>query len=277
MSVQVCVVCRQVWRLPGVAPCFGRSFLLVRNHSSSYPTRSLDGSSYPLPWPQHSVPFSVKEPFMNTFLGLFFLRRIANTHGYTFKVSEFLQGAKEAVFAVAGALSSPERRSILQSVLSPHLYTTVRQSLESLPDGSRMHLDVESIRHVQLSCVNSVVGATEPGDEHPLEWLGQRVIASKSELQALERADTKITFRTAREIGMAAAGTHMEFQLGVSFKTKEKFAVLDSGGQLVEGSNQFKDGYHLWRFGSNVSWEGDDYPFSWTILDINDHLMGAVD
>ena len=257
--------------------CVGRTFLLARSHSSSYPTRSLDGSSYPLPWAQHSVPFSVREPFKNRLIGLFFLKRIANTHGYKFEVSEFLQGAKEAVFTVAEALSSPERRNILQSVLSPHLYTAVRQSLENLPSGSRMHLDVESIRHIQLRCVNSVVGATEPGDEHPLEWLGQRVIASKSELQALERADTKITFQTAREIGMTAAGIHMEFQLGVSFKTKEKFAVLDSGGQVVEGSNQFKDGYHLWRFGSTVSWEGDDYPFSWTILDINNHLMGAVD
>ena len=230
-------------------------------------------SSYVLPWSQHTRPFSEKESFLNRTVGLFLLRRIAGSHGYSFSVSEFLEGVKEAVFSLAGVISSPDRQESLKNILHPRLLESVRSSLNLLPEGARMHLDVESIRQLQLSCVNSVVGATEPGDEHTFHWLGQRVIASQSELRAMDEIDAKFTFQSGRELALEAASTHMEFQLGVSFKTKEKFAVFDRGGEVVAGSNQFRDCYHLWRFCSTVEWSGDvDYPFSWTILDINNHL-----
>ena len=238
---------------------------------------SADGSSYQLPWTQHQTPFKQRESFINRTVGIFLLRRIAGSHGYSFSVSDFLQGVKEAVFSLADILSTPERQDSLPAILSPRLCERVRSSLDSLPSGSRMHLDVESIRHLQLCCVNSVIGATEPGDEHTFEWLGQRVIASQSELRAMDELEAKFTFQSGRELALEAASTHMEFQLGITFRTKEKFAILDNTGEVVAGSNQFQDCYHMWRFSSNVSWNvaDVDYPFSWTILDINDHLTHA--
>ena len=232
-----------------------------------------DSPAYVLPWSQHAKPLSQREPLVNRTVGLFLLRRIAGSHGYSFSISEFLEGVREAVFSLAGLLSSPERHESLQTVLDPRLYDNVRSSLERLPDGARMHLDVESIRQLQLACVNSVVGATEPGDEHTFSWLGQRVIASRTELRAMDEIDAKFTFQSGRELALEAASTHMEFQLGVSFRTKEKFAVLDRSGEVVAGSNQFRDCYHFWRFCSTVEWNADiDYPFSWIISDINNHL-----
>ena len=228
---------------------------------------------YTLPWSQHGKPFSEKEPLVNRTVGLYLLRRIASSHGYAFSVSEFLEGVREAVFSLAGVLSTPESQGGLQDILHPRLCDSVRSSLERLPEGSRMHLDVESIRHLQLSCVNSVLGATEPGDEHTFSWLGQRVIASRSELRAMDEIDAKFTLQSGRELALEAASTHMEFQLGASFRTKEKFAVLDRSGEVVAGSNQFRDCYHFWRFCSTVDRNGDvDYPFSWAVLDINNHI-----
>ena len=272
--MRLCATCRRLWSYPPFLFCSRRLLVGTRSHSSSFPTDSgsVEGSGYPLPWAHHSGPVSPREPLVNRLIGLLLLRRIARSCGYTFTVSDFLHGAKEAVFSVAQTLSSPGSRDSLRGVLSPALYAGVSRALECLPGGARMHLDVESIRHVQLSCARSVVGATSPGDEHTLEWLGQRVVASKTELQAMHETDPKYTYRLAREIGVNAAQTHMEFELGVSFRTKEKFAVLDVNGKVLEGSNQFRDGYHLWRFGSDVVWDREDYPYSWRVTDINDYL-----
>lgn len=251
-----------------------RRYLLVRCLSHSSEADSIDG--YTLPWTQHPTAFTNREPLLNRTLGLFLLRNIASSHGYSFSVSDFLEGVKEAVFSLARILSTPERQDALPTVLHPRLCESIKSSLDALPSGSRMHLDVESIRHMQLSCVNSVIGATEPGDEHTFTWLGQRVVTSQSELQAMNDIGAKFTFQSGRELAMEAAHTHMEFQVGVSFKTKEKFAVLDNSGEIVAGSNQFRDCYHLWKFTSSVEWETDiDYPFSWTVLDINNYLSGA--
>lgn len=237
---------------------------------------AVDSPNYQLPWTQHHTPFTHRESLINRTVGIFLLRRIAGSHGCSFSVSDFLQGVKEAVFSLADILSTPERQDSLHTILSPRLYERVRSSLDSLPSGSRMHLDVESIRHLQLCCVNSVIGATEPGDEHLFEWLGQRVVASRSELRAMDEIDAKFTFQSGRELALEAASTHMEFQLGASFRTKEKFAILDSTGEVVAGSNQFQDCYHMWRFSSDVPWNADiDYPFSWRILDINDYLTNT--
>ena len=256
---------------------FGRHrspFLSVRCLTQTSDIEALGSTSYKLPWAQHAAPFHEREPLVNRIVGLFLLRRIANSHGYSFSVSDFLQGVKEAVFSLAGILSSPDmRQGSLHSVLHPRLHEGVKASLESLPSGWRMHLDVESIRHLQLSCINSVLGATEPGDEHTFAWLGQRVLASRSELRAMDDMDTKFTFQSGRELALEAASTHMEFQVCVSFRTKEKFAILSGSGEVIAGSNQFRDCHHLWRFSSDVDWDADvDYPFSWSILDINNHL-----
>ena len=259
----------------------GKPFQLVQlvrclTHSSETLNHCrLDGSSYRLPWSQHPAPFSDRESFINRTVGLYYLRKYSNSQGYSFSLSEFLQSVKEAVFSLAGILSMPDKQDSLETVLHPRLCERVTSSLESLPSGSRMHLDVESIRHLQLCRVNTVAGDAAAGDEHVFSFLGQRVIASRSELQAVYDINDAFTFRSGRELVWEAIQTHLEFQVGVRFKTKEKFAILNSAGEVIAGSNQFQDCYHMWRFYSDVASTGGEYPFSWTILDINDHLTSA--
>ena len=269
---------RVVWKF---AVKRGKPFQLVQlvrcltDSSETLNQCRLDGSSYRLPWTQHPTPFSDREPFINRTLGLYYLRKYSNAQGYSFRVSEFLQSVKEAVFSLAEILSTPDRQDSLESVLHPRLCERVTSSLEDLPSGSRMHLDVESIRQLQLCSVNSIAGEAASGDEHVFSFLGQQVIASRSELQATYDINNGFTFRAGRELVWEAVKTRLEFQVGVRFKTKEKFAVLNSAGEMIAGSNQFQDCYHMWRFCSDVALTREEYPFSWTVLDINDHLTSA--
>lgn len=231
---------------------------------------------YTLPWPQYSKPFASREPIWNRQVGLFLLRRVANMLGEQFSVSDFLLGAKDAVYILADTMAHKNRHEQLRLLLEPTLYSAVEESLSSLPTNARIHLDIESIRNLQLASVNAIVGMADPGDEHVIAWLGQKVITSESKLQEFVKQDSKFTFDRARGIGRDAVATRLEFQLGVTFNTKEKFAVLDEGSRLVEGSNQFRDGFHFWKFSSLAEWETDEFPFQWSIADINDYVQHRV-
>lgn len=193
-------------------------------------------------------------------------------HGQQFSVSDFLLGARDAVYTLADVMACQDNHEQLQELLQPALCSAMEESLGNLPQNAHIHLDIESIRGLQLTSVNAVVGSAEPGDEHVMAWLGHKVITSEAKMQQLVTQDTKFTLDSAKEIGQMAVATRLEFLLGVTFNTKEKFAVLDEGGQLVEGSNQFRDCFHFWRFSSLVEWETDDYPFQWSIVDINNYV-----
>ena len=190
-------------------------------------------------------------------------------HGQQFSVSDFLLGARDSVYTLADVIAYQENHEQLHQLLQPVLCSAMENSLGNLPQNAHVHLDIESIRGLQLTGVNAVVGTADPGDEHVMAWLGHKVITSEAKLQKL--AD-QFTFDSAKEIGQKAMATRLEFLLGVTFNTKEKFAVLDEGGQLVEGSNQFRDSFHFWRFSSLVEWGTDGYPFQWSIVDINNYV-----
>ena len=231
-----------------------------------------EGLGYPLPWPHYSKAFASREPLMHRMSGLFIVKRVANILSHLFSVSEFLLGVREAVYMFADVIASQERHDELEHILEPNLCSSVRQTLSLLPENAHIHLDIESIRNLQLVAVNAIIGSADPGDEHVIAYLGHKVITSQMRMQSLIDQDTKFTFNSARAIGKEATVSRLEFQLGVSFSTKEKFAVLDESGTVVKGSNQFKDCFHYWKFNSLVPWETEEYPFRWTVMDINNFL-----
>ncbi len=228
--------------------------------------------AYPLPWNHNRKPLRPNDPYLHRQVGLFLLRRVANLHGSNFSVSEFLHGVRDAVYSLAKAITDQETHSQLELFLGRRLCSAVRRSLGALPENAHIHLDIESIRNMHLSSINATVGMADQGDEHVISWLGQSVITSQTGLQNLMDEDSRFTFSKAREIGKEATFSRLEFRLGVSFGTKEKFAVLDEEGRVVMGSNQFRDCFHFWTFSSLVAWETDEYPFQWIIVDVNDFV-----
>lgn len=232
-------------------------------------------STYPLPWlhcSKASQLAGAREPFWNRFAGLFLLRRVATMHGYSFQISDFLLGVKDAIYALADIIAEQARQDQLQNVLDSALCASMQRSLDSLPPNAHIHLDIESLRNLHLVGVNAVIGSAEEGDRHEIHWLGQKVVTSHSRMESLMESGSKFSLSDARKIGSEATSSRLEFQLRVSFRSKEKFAVLDDGGAVVMGSNQFRDCFHVWKFSSLVAWEAESYPFNWSILDINNFM-----
>lgn len=188
-------------------------------------------------------------------------------------IADFFLGVQEAISAFTNALKQTEQRSNLRHFLRPSLYSAVEESLEKLPEGAQIQLDIENIRNMQLVSANSIVGTAPESDEHIIAWLGQKIISSKSKLdEVMRQADGNFTFEKARELGREAAYNRLEFQLTVSFVTREKYLVVDKAGQVVSGSREHHNTYHSWKFASLLDWDSD-YPFQWTIADINNYLL----
>ncbi len=276
MQCRLVCVCSRAPSLLGRLRLLSASTAWTRRlHTSPASRREENGDAYPLPWIHARKPVRPSDPYLHRLVGLFLLKRFTNLHGYKFSVSDFLDGAKDAVYSLAEVIANQEAHAHLEHFLGRRLCSALRQSLSALPENAHVHLDIESIRNVHLSSVNATVGDADPGDDHVISWLGQRVIASQSRLQNLIDEDSRFTFERARELGREATLSRMEFQLGVSFGTKEKFAVLGEDGHVVMGSNQFRNCFHLWTFSSLVSWEMD-YPFQWSIVDINDFVKQSA-
>lgn len=234
-------------------------------------------ATYLLPWPYHPEPFANLEPIQNRIAGMFLLSSIARKFGHTFSRREFLYGVSDAVRALADILADKTRHLELEYLLAPVLYTAMKKSLQNLPENSQIQSEVESLRGAVICSISTIFGDAEPGDRHMVSWLGQNVVTSKSKLAALMQGDDKFTFNTAQELGKEASLTRLEFQIGVSFLTTERFLVVD-GDRKVQGSKEFRDCYHFWKFSSLVDWDNDvmEYPFDWTIVDINDYVKNTV-
>ena len=262
----ICSRCKQACLVDGFPLVPGRRINGVRWFSDGH-------KAYPLPWPHYSAPIITKEPIWNKWAGLFLLRRVIKQRtGQPFVMSEFFVGVKEAILAFTTALNQMEQRSILGGFLHPSLHSAVEESLAKFPEGAQIQLDVKNIRNMQLTSANSIVGAAPPGDEHVIAWIGQKIISSKSKLGDVMRPEEgDFTFEKARELGREAAYNRLEFQLTVSFVTRETFLVLDKLGHTVAGSREHEDSHHLWKFASVLDWDSD-YPFQWTVIDINNYL-----
>ena len=227
-----------------------------------------------MPWPHISKAIPVGDPPWRRLTGLHLLKRVLRWHGgHALSASDLLQGARDAVFHLVATLSCPAKHKQLETILHPDLHRALWKALETIPTSSSIHLDIESLRHLRLVAVNSVIGSASPGDRHIIYWLGQKIITSQKKMEDVVYGSGQVTAAVAREIGREAAMTKWKFEFTVSFTTKEKFAVLDEkDGRIAQGSNQFRDAFHVWKFGSLINWR-EDYPLQWTIYDINQYLV----
>ena len=234
-------------------------------------------STYPLPWvhsPLASQIYGAKEPSWNRFAGLFLIRRFARLHRHNFRISDFLLGVKDAIYALSDVLADRERHEELENFIEPSLCASMRCSLDALPTNARIGLEIESLRNLHLASVNAIIGSADEGDRHEINWLGQQVVTNQSKLESMMESGSKFTLSNARNIGEAASSTRLEFRLGVSFSTQERFAMSDENGLVLLGSEEMRQCFHLWRFSSLVAWEtAEGYPFQWTVVDINNYMQ----
>lgn len=233
--------------------------------------------TYPLPWPHLQKQFPSTTPPWNKVAGLHLLNRvIKSATGGEFKAKEFLEGVEDSTKCFVQSLKD-RNLDVLKEILHPKLYHKVFHSLCQLPPTSQILTDVESIRHLKLTNVNSIVGTANSDDEHTISLFGQTIVTSQNQMEELleSQKGTSFDYELAKKIGKEATMSHMEFILTVTFTTKEKFAILDNDGKLIEGSNKFINGNHIWKYGSTVLWDNDYYPFEWKLYDINDYLQDA--
>lgn len=230
---------------------------------------------YPLPWPiRERGEKSESEPVWNRMVGKFLVRRIMKNLGFDFSVAEFFNGTRHAMHELASMIATRERHEEISHVTSAELYQAIHSSLALLPDSCHIHLDVESVRNMEMVGFNTTAGQAESGDRHVISGLGQKVVTSQSRMQDISENLRTFTTHQARDIALEASMARLEFCLSVSFQTREKFAVLDgASGAVIQGSNQFVSCSHLWVLGSLVDRDAD-YPLRWTILDINNFLHG---
>jgi hypothetical protein len=235
---------------------------------------TLKRHAYTLPWPQHPGKITHEEPVWNKMVGRFVIKSIVKAFGSKFSVGEFLDGVKYAVSSVAEMMQDKDRHEDLSKVMSTELYKEVKEVLDSLPPLCHIHLDIESLRQLETMSFSCIAGEASPGDEHVIAGLGQMIVTSQSRMQDFSKDLKSFTTKDAREIALEAGMSRLEFQLGVGFKTKEKFAVIeDESGSLLMGSNKFVDCSHYWVFSSLVERNtSSDYPLNWIIVDINNYF-----
>ena len=225
---------------------------------------------YSLPWPHYSKPLARRAPLLHRLAGQFLLHRGSNRMGSAFSTTDFLLGVSDAVKAFVDALNE-NRYHDLEAMLSPSLYKSIVTSLRNLPPGAVIDLDTSVIKGQTLCSVCAVFGDATPDDEHSIEWLGQKVVTSKSRMMKLIEGDSSFTFKNARALGTEATLNRLEFILGVSFFTRTCFKVVGDTGQLVQGHNHYVDDFHYWKFSSLVHYDRE-YPFEWIITNINNFL-----
>ena len=211
-------------------------------------------------------------------VGLLLLRRLLRSCSHDFNIPEFLLNSKDAIFAVVGALqATTDGLNNLSGMLENKLYKEVTKSVSSLNPTHQIDLELESINNMYLVGVSTITGKAESGDEHVINFLGQKIITSQSQMQILfDSSDGKFRMENARALGTEAKKANMEFVITISFSTKEKYCLTNNLGQAVEGTHdQMRVAHHLWKFGSKVNWDAldkEEYPFQWVVYDINNYI-----
>lgn len=224
---------------------------------------------YPLPWPPLSHQHNSTRSYLNNFAGIFLLKQLAPQ----FSKLEFLQGVKDAVYTIAEVISDQCRHDELEYLLTKRLYAAIKPSLDQFPSSASIHLDIESLRHLQLRTIEGTIGEAPQEDIFTVKLLGQRLIASEANLEMY----SDVFFRGTKEDRLAASEAVLSmksnFELGVTFLTREKFVVFGKDGQVMNGSNKVKSFWHFWKLSSPVNFEQDGkHSLDWTVSDINDFL-----
>ena len=253
--------------------CYGWPFrFLYTSNVQSLMTKPHTGESseYSLPWPHYSRPFARRAPLLHRLAGQFLLHYRLKRLRSAFSMADFLLGVSEAVGAFTCALSE-NRYHDLEAMLSPSLYKSIDISLRTLPLGATIDMDTSVIKGQTVCSVRAIFGDATPDDEHSIEWLGQKVVTSKSEMRKLVEGDSRFTFKNARALGTEATLNRLEFILGVSFFTRTCFKVVSNTGKLIQGHNHCVDGFHYWEFSSLVHYDRE-YPLEWIITNINNFL-----
>lgn len=228
---------------------------------------------YTLPWPHCSKPFAQRAPLLHRLTGKFLLKHLGwKQLGSDFSTTDFLLGVSDAVKAYADVLNE-HRYQDLKSMFSPSLYRVVDTSLRNLPAQAEVNMDVSTIKGQTLCSVNAIFGDAQPGDEHAIEWLGQKVLTSKSQMMKTFEDNSHFTFRNARALGVEATLNRLEFVIGVSFFTRSYFKVVDITGQTLQGDDQYVEDFHYWKFSSLVY--DRKYPFEWIVVDINNFMYSS--
>ena len=227
-------------------------------------------NEYILPWPHCSRPIARRAPLWHRIAGQFLLHRGSQRLGTFFSTSDFLLGVSDAVKAYGEAINQTSYQD-LEAMLSPPLYKIINSSLCNLSEGSEVDMAVTAVKGQALCSVSAVFGHASQDDEHSIEWLGQKLVTSKSRMMEILEGNSNFTFKNARSLGAEATMNRLEFILGVSFFTRTYFKVVDSSGQILQGNNEFVDDYHYWKFSSQVAYE-EEYPYKWIIADINNFM-----
>ncbi len=239
--------------------CLRRSLHTQQNH-------------HPLPWPQ-SLKHIPTHSLFHKLAGLFLFKQFVGD----FSPSEFLLGVKDAVYAIAGTIADKSRHNELEQLLTRRLYATVKPSIDQLPLDASIHLDIESLRHLQLCTVHGTIGETIPGDAFAVRLLGQEIIASEASLEMYSNTFFRGSKEERIEASNAVLAMKGNFELGVSFTTREKYIVFGGDGAVIDGSNKYKTCQHFWKFSSPVNFEEWAYPIDWTVSDINDCLDSSAE
>lgn len=229
-----------------------------------------ESSKYSLPWPHYSRPIARRAPLLHRLAGQFLLHHRLKQLGSAFSMTDFLLGVADAVGAFTYALSE-HRYHDLEAMLSPSLYKSITISLHNLPLGATINMDTSVVKGQTVCSVGAIFGDASPNDEHSVEWLGQKVVTSKSDMMKLIEGDSRFTFKNARSLGIEATLNRLEFVLGVSFFTRTWFEVVSNTGQLIQGHSHNVDDFHYWEFSSLVHHDRE-YPLEWIITNINRFL-----
>lgn len=265
--------------LPAARLCSRIPRLRVPGGSRLVTSRRMSAScsdDYPLPWPHFDKPFPVGESPWSRLAGLFLLKRLLLNHGdHHFSLSELLQGVRDCVFHVAAVLSDPVRHVELREIVHPDLHRTLQSALQGLPSSARLQVDIESLQHLRLAAVNTIIGDAPQDDTHTISLLGQKIITSQKAMEEVIENRDRFTAQTARNMGREAFLTKIVIQFMVSFSTTETYSIIEEDGRILMGSNTPREACHIWKFGSAFDW-GSSYPLQWTIYDINQYLNKPV-
>ncbi|XP_028396499.1 uncharacterized protein LOC114538287 [Dendronephthya gigantea] len=203
------------------------------------------------------------------------MNKILNNVNAPFNKQEFLKGTQLAVGAVSNAISTKDVTR-LQEMMGTRLSQCYKNAFFTLSENKqKLNLELEETKVIDITGVKSIFGKADPSDKHILRVCGQEIVGSKTKLQTVME-ESNSPWDDSKDIGADAAKLGVTFQINVKFKTLERFSICSSGtNEVISGSNELQQCYHVWTFESFVDWltfdreTNESYPISWQISDMD--------